>query len=107
MSDSASNGNDASVRSEIADDLDFRELLLEFAETIPEKQESLRALHRDGAIDEIRIRAHQLKGSGGGYGFPGLSASAAELEQACKTHDADQIVRSLDALIEYLGRIEV
>jgi len=94
------------VRSEFADDEDFRELLQLFAESVPEKQGALRTLYQKGAVDEIRVCAHQIKGAGGGYGFPGLSAAAAELEQACKTHNADRIARTLDALVDYLGRID-
>lgn len=94
------------VRSEFADDEDFRELLQLFAESVPEKQGTLRALHQKGAVEEIRVCAHQIKGAGGGYGFPGLSSAAADLEHACKAHDADRIARTLDALVDYLGRID-
>jgi histidine phosphotransfer protein HptB len=96
-----------SVRSEFSDDADFNELLQIFAETLPEKGRTLRALHSSGNVEEVRVRAHQLKGAGGGFGFPGLTAASAELEQACRGQNADRIAQALDDLVEYLERIQV
>jgi histidine phosphotransfer protein HptB len=95
------------VRSAFADDGDFEDLLRAFAETIPEKRQALRALHRGGDLDQIRRWAHQLKGAGGGYGFLGLSRAAAELEQACQANDPNRVVQAVDDLVDYLDRIEI
>lgn len=96
----------AAVRSTLADDGDFADLLRAFADTIPQKREAVRALHREGAVDQLRVWAHQLKGAGGGYGFPGLTEAATELEGACDAHDADRINQAVEYLIDYLNRIE-
>ncbi len=95
------------IRSMFTDDGDFAELLGEFAATIPEKRSSVRELLHNSAVDELRVWAHQLKGASGGYGFPGLSAAAAELEQSCKTADAVRITRAVDHIVAYLNRIEI
>ncbi len=97
----------ASVRSTLADDSEFAELLRTFAETIPQKRQTVRALHREGSLDQLRARAHQLKGAGGGYGFPGLTEAAAELERACEAQSADRIAQGVECLADYLNRIEV
>jgi chemotaxis protein histidine kinase CheA len=50
------------------------------------------------AATDIRRIAHALRGSGGTYGFPGISAAAAAVEES-----ADEgIMPTLDALIMVL-----
>ena len=95
------------IRSAFADDGDFVELLQLFAESIPEKRLTVRELQNKGAVDELRVWAHQLKGASGGYGFPGLSEAAAELEQGCKARETDRIGRAVDRIVDYLNRIEI
>jgi histidine phosphotransfer protein HptB len=95
------------VRSLFADDGEWDDLLRTFTETIPQKKQTLHDLLRGGAVDEIRQLAHQIKGAGGGYGFPGLSQAAAALEQACQSNNADRVARAVDDLVDYLDRIEV
>lgn len=95
------------VHSSLADDGDLAELLRAFADTIPQKLETVRALHREGEVEQLRAWSHQLKGAGGGYGFSGLSETAAELERACRANDADRITQAVDRLVDYMNRIEV
>jgi HPt (histidine-containing phosphotransfer) domain-containing protein len=95
------------IRSIFADDADFAELLGEFAATIPDKRSTVRELLHKSAVDELRVWAHRMKGASGGYGFPGLSAAAAELEQSCKATEAERITRAVDCIVAYLDRIEV
>jgi HPt (histidine-containing phosphotransfer) domain-containing protein len=80
MIESQSAAKIPSIRSVLADDVEWAELLHVFAETLPEKRQTLRDLYRKGEFDQIRRWAHQLKGAGGSYGFPGLSQAAADLE---------------------------
>jgi histidine phosphotransfer protein HptB len=94
------------VRSQFADDDDFRELLEVFVQGIPEKCEIFRDLRARGATDDIRVMAHQLKGAAGGYGFPGVSTAASKLEESCKSQKPDAIARSLEELLGYLHRVE-
>jgi diguanylate cyclase (GGDEF)-like protein len=49
----------------------------------------------------IREAAHPLRGSGGTYGFPAISAAAAAVEEA----DDSELLASLDALLEALARV--
>lgn len=95
------------VRSAFADDLDFRDLLEEFATALPERREALQAAYRLGDHDTLRSQAHQLKGSGGGYGFPELSVLAAELELACQSQDPARLAEKLDAIVGYIYRIKI
>jgi HPt (histidine-containing phosphotransfer) domain-containing protein len=93
------------VYSDFSDDPDYSELLNFFVEALPERFARLLELQENGETDSLRELAHQLKGAGGGYGFPGLSEAARELESACKEKNQDPISERLDQLTEYMSRI--
>lgn len=95
----------APVRSEFCDDEDFRELIEMFIDGIAEKQQVLNQASVTDQREELQVLAHQLKGSGAGYGFEELSRVAAELEEACKAGDLVKIVQQKELLSHYLGRI--
>jgi HPt (histidine-containing phosphotransfer) domain-containing protein len=106
MIDPTSRSESEPIRSSFADDGDFVELLRQFAETIPEKRQTVRELQQNGTIDELRVWAHQLKGAGGGYGFEALSEAAAELETSCKSGQSEHVTQAVERVIDYLNRIE-
>jgi HPt (histidine-containing phosphotransfer) domain-containing protein len=97
----------APLRSEYAEDQDFRELLEAFVEAFPDKRRSMADLFRGGRIDELGRLAHQLKGSAGGYGFPELSTAAALVQDACHDRDAARVEQALNDLLDMLARVEV
>lgn len=68
------------IRSAFAGDADMAELVREFVAEMPERVRGLEALWQTQALEDLRRSAHQLKGSGGGYGFGPLSEAAAVLE---------------------------
>lgn len=93
------------VRSAFADDPDFHELLEEFAAAMPQRLTGLLEAHRTAAYDLLRTRAHQLKGAGGGFGFPRLSELAGDLEKACMSQDPVRIIGALEPVVGYMKRI--
>jgi HPt (histidine-containing phosphotransfer) domain-containing protein len=93
------------VCSDFAGDPDFRELLEQFAAAMPERVAELREAHRSAAYEALQVQAHQLKGAGGGFGFPQLTELAAELEQACVSHDPLRIITALVPVLGYLKRV--
>lgn len=95
------------VYSDFSDDPDYSELLIFFVKALPERTQRLRELQENGEFEPLRELAHQLKGSGGGYGFPGMTKAARELESACKEKNHDLISQRLDQLTEYISRIAV
>ncbi|MFI5378205.1 MAG: ATP-binding protein [Tepidisphaerales bacterium] len=78
----------ASLRSEFADDEVMKEIVGQFVRGLPEHVARLRRLLDASEMDSLRRVAHQLKGSGGGYGFAAISTRAAEVE-ACIREAAD------------------
>jgi HPt (histidine-containing phosphotransfer) domain-containing protein len=73
------------IRSVYEDDPDMFEIVREFAVELPARIAKLEAHIAAGEMRELQTLAHQLKGAGGGYGFPQITELAASLEQALKT----------------------
>jgi HPt (histidine-containing phosphotransfer) domain-containing protein len=69
-------------------DFELDELKREFLTEAREKAREMEAKIEEGskeALERLSYLAHQLKGSGGSYGFQRISESAAELEKAAET----------------------
>ena len=58
-----------------------REFLDEAREKVAEMQSALGNVHDHSALDRLAYLAHQLKGSGGSYGYQKISTDAAEIEK--------------------------
>jgi CheY-like chemotaxis protein len=56
---------------------------------------------------KIRFIGHDLKGSGGGYGFDEISSLGKFIEEAAKRSDGEEIGKHVSALADYLNRVEV
>lgn len=81
-----------------------REFLDEARDKVVEMQSALDALDGD-ALERVAYLAHQLKGSGGSYGYQRISTDAAELEKCVESSSPDeariqQFVVSLRAEID-------
>jgi HPt (histidine-containing phosphotransfer) domain-containing protein len=59
-----------------------REFLAEASDKVRDIQAALDGERTSESLDRMTYLAHQLKGSGGSYGFERISADAAELEKA-------------------------
>jgi|SRR5450759_3548090 HPt (histidine-containing phosphotransfer) domain-containing protein len=59
-----------------------REFLAEAEEKVREMQTALEGQPNNDALQRLGYLAHQLKGSGGSYGYQRISADAAEIEKA-------------------------
>ncbi|MCU0896709.1 MAG: Hpt domain-containing protein [Burkholderiales bacterium] len=60
-----------------------------------------------GDFEAARRLGHQLKGSGGGYGFPEITRLGAEIEEAAKGHEGERLARLAATLSEYLSSITI
>ena len=96
------------IRSSYEDDPDMLEIVVEFAGELPQRIEDLEARLAEGDMAQLQVLAHQLKGAGGGYGFPQITEVAASLEQCLKDGaDAATVKDRCDALCETLRAVEV
>ncbi len=96
------------IRSIYEDDPDMMEIVVEFVGELPQRVADLECYYEAGETSQLQTLAHQLKGAGGGYGFPQITEAAASLEQALK-EGVDEGTRKdrFDRLCETLRAAEV
>ncbi len=70
-----------------------REFLAEAREKVEEMRASLKNLQAAEVVERLAYLSHQLKGSGGSYGYQSLSEDAAEIEKAAESLPATSDVR--------------
>ncbi len=97
-------GNNLIV-SELSSDPDMVELVEMFVDELPEKMEAFKSALEAGEIDTLRSLSHQLKGSGGGYGFPSITLAARQLENAAIAgQDLEKMAEEIKGLTELCER---
>ena len=77
-----------------------REFLAEAQEKVRELQTALEAVRSPASLERVAYIAHQLKGSGGSYGYQNISTDAAEIEKAIDTISAKTPDQSTDEKIQ-------
>lgn len=93
------------VVSELSSDPDMVELVEMFVDELPGKMEALKSALDAGEIDTLKSLSHQLKGSGGGYGFPSITLAAKELEnEAAAGQDLEKMAEEIRGLTELCER---
>ncbi|HEY7120875.1 MAG TPA: ATP-binding protein [Tepidisphaeraceae bacterium] len=95
------------IRSQYADDPAMTGLVADFVAALPERVLQMEALVREPELKQLRQAIHQLKGAGGGYGYPDITRLAADAERAIDAGAALHAVgREVDELIELIRRVE-
>jgi PAS domain S-box-containing protein len=72
-----------------------------------EAMSSLRDLLDRGDYDSLRRMAHDVKGTGAGYGFAPLSNMARSLEQAAAAADLARMQQALTSMEDYLESVDL
>jgi histidine phosphotransfer protein HptB len=94
-------------RIRIVADEDLADLVPDYLEHRTDDVGAIRSAIARGDFEAVRILGHGMKGSGGGYGFDGITDIGAALETAGKEADAAAATDSCDSLADYLSRLEV
>ncbi|HEY0371829.1 MAG TPA: Hpt domain-containing protein [Thermoanaerobaculia bacterium] len=86
-------------------DYELNELKREFLDEAREKIAEMQSALDSVSLERVAYLAHQLKGSGGSYGYQRISTDAAELEKCVEASSPDdariqQFVVSLRAEID-------
>jgi hypothetical protein len=69
--------------------------------------EAIRQHPDPGDLEDVRVRGHQMKGSGGGYGFDEISEIGAGLEEAAECRDTRAVAELIGRLEHYMDTVEV
>jgi len=94
--------------SEFANDPDMLDLVNEYVTSFDGTVSEIRSSLESRCFEQLGRLAHQLKGSGGGYGFPIISEVASKLEAKLKSTtspselELSSIQKSVDDLINIL-----
>ena len=86
---------------------DFFDLVSVFAGKLPELVEELQTLYDQGRWETLQDRIHDLKGLGGGYGYPQLSDVANSIELVLLSKSPEQIPDQVNQLRMLTQRIQV
>jgi CheY-like chemotaxis protein/HPt (histidine-containing phosphotransfer) domain-containing protein len=100
-------GETVPIVSEYAGDPVIAEILGPFIENLPTQVEAMQIARVNGRCDEVQRLAHQLKGAGGGYGFPMLSAASQILEDAARAGNlalGDAAIQQIGVLVEAIQK---
>ena len=92
------------IVSEYAGDAEMSEIVDVFVRELPTRASSLTAAVEHDDVASVQRIAHQLKGAAGGYGFPSLTAAAADLEQAAIRNEPAAIRARADDLVSLCSR---
>jgi HPt (histidine-containing phosphotransfer) domain-containing protein len=80
--------------SQYASDPEMRGIVSLFVEDLPKRAGNLRSALANGDRGRLRTLAHQLRGSAGGYGFPGIGNAAANVEILILSGAADERIEN-------------
>lgn len=65
------------------------------------------ALVANSSFNQLRVLAHNIKGTGTSYGFPALTRIGTALERSAKQLDTEASSAQLAELEDYLGRVRL
>lgn len=94
--------------SDFADDAEMVELIEMFTSGLDDTCRNLVAGLDAGDVELVRRIGHQLKGSGGGYGYPTITDAGGRLEQSVTRAGAinDEVRSCAETLIGLCRRAE-
>ena len=85
----------------------LEELVPGYLQDRKEDVDTMTAACGQGDFETIRTLGHDMKGSGGGYGFDAITDIGRDLEQSAIGQNTDKVRQLLGALSTYLERVEV
>ena len=88
-------------------DPDIEDIVPIFLQNRHDDVESIIKALQHGDFETIRILGHSMKGSGGGYGFDGITDIGQYLEQAAKEQNSEMVRKQVKCIADYLERVEV
>lgn len=88
-------------------DKDLKDLVPTFLENRQQDVEKMLAALQNWDYAEVRKIGHQIKGSGGGYGFDAISEYGRNIQAAAEAQDADECEGWINGLADYLSKVQV
>ena len=107
MTDKNGQPDDAIGSDLIREDASFIDIVAQFVTGLSDRVKRMDEAMRAADFEALRVAAHQLKGCGGGYGYPILTQRAAQLERHARDQALDECATALDELRAVCERVVV
>ena len=107
MDDNAATPQDPICSELVQEDESFADIVVEFVDGLSGRLTKMEEALNQSDFDALRTAAHQLKGSGGGYGYPILTNHAAQLESHAKTEAMQDCLDVFEELQRIAARVVV
>ena len=91
----------------LKEDPSYADIVVQFVEGLTNRLDTMKEALATSDFDALRVAAHQLKGSGGGYGYPVLTERAAELEQHARASLIEECSQEFEELKQLCARVVV
>lgn len=105
MTDGQDDANKKIGSELLREDASLEDVVLVFVDGLKRRMSAMETAARDGDFEALRTSAHQLRGSGGGYGYSILTSRAAVLEREAKAQATEQCLAALEELKQVCDRI--
>jgi HPt (histidine-containing phosphotransfer) domain-containing protein len=83
-----------------------KRILEQYVAELPGDVATLADLLKQQNLADLATMVHQIKGSGGLYGFPRITELAAAVEDSINHAKLDQAKRVIDELIQFMRRVD-
>jgi len=84
----------------LQDDPELRDIVAGFVRRLPGRMEEIAEAFEKLDWGQLTMLAHRLKGASGSYGYPELSALAAEMERGFRAQQAEDLGQWLEQFAE-------
>ncbi|MEE9294110.1 MAG: Hpt domain-containing protein [Phycisphaerae bacterium] len=91
----------------VQEDPTFADLVEEFVDSLAHRIRNMKDAVQKGDFATLRTLAHQLKGSGGGHGYPIITETAAAIEQHARNEDLQQCGTGVEKLASITARVVI
>ena len=107
MEENNPDSNDPIPSDLMKDDPNLADIIVTFVDGLKDRLAAMEDALRLSDFDALRTTAHQLKGSGGGYGYPILTEHAAKLENLAKAQAFQECIDAIEELKGVASRVVV
>ena len=94
------------LASDLSADPRFGPLIDAYVSELPGQVQRILDLARRQQAEPLRRLVHQIKGAGGGYGLPALSAAAATAEGAVAEAEVTRLTEYVDELVSLMRSVQ-
>ncbi|ACF14955.1 Hpt protein [Chloroherpeton thalassium ATCC 35110] len=88
-------------------DQDFSDIVPEFIDSVYENIKEIETALNEKDMESICRIGHNLKGTGGGYGFEQLSTFGSAIEESGKIADINAVSQLVSEISDYLSKIKI